>query len=713
MIVGNGAGQSLAGTYASEVIMNPLGRRLAVLIVTSFLGCYVALAETTEPTGIPAPPTLMLGKDTGAGDVVLTWTSTTSPYSVVRDGDPNPSDFTSNIIASGLGTTTFDDPILNDGMDYYYLVKDDVAPTAVYGVNVDGGVPGDSITLTGVGFAAVLGDNQVFIAGEQATVTGVTATTLTFTVPTQSTSGQTIVVTPRGANIGGQFYQIGTQGLSDISSVAVDGLGTKFVSDTGTAGTSDRVFTFDPGTGSLTQVGFLGEATGLPADASNRVYYGNATINTFNAGTIERTSSGGGEAVYRQCGVASTDPCYVWGIGLDPDLTDFGIDGRVYVADGANDKIRLVPPTGLIQDFATGFSFGSPPRGVVVDRDPMSMFYHDVYISDATQVYRYDSAAVPGTLVKTYDPSTFPFVSPRQMALTPTNRVRLLVADEDQGRLVMINPETDASKVINIPLNSPRAIANEHDSVDNVNHAWVGEPDRVLKISVYKTVYLSVWVADQAGISETEVRELVRYANASMAECGMELQIKDDTIHFFNAGTLLDLEVFDSTGTTGCGDPLFQRTAEERSLLENAARRSPETTDLNVYFVRRFTHGASNPGRVGETITEDCFAGMSPGSDATESGIIMSVEALRMNSAGRNVRNYTIWSLGHEIGHALLNRNDWTPGVDEHFARSGAPDPLPANNIMSLPASPSRAFFNEPDQCLNINNDATIFRGDP
>jgi hypothetical protein len=184
----------------------------------------------------------------------------------------------------------------------------------------------------------------------------------------------------------------------------------------------------------------------------------------------------------------------VWGIGLDPDTTDLGVDGRVYVVDGCswnpatmtcrttNQEVVVVPGPGVampIQTFANGFTFGSSPRGIVVDRDSGSLFYKDVYISDATSVFRYGSATIPGNLEMTYGPGTFPLVSPRQLALTPTNRVRLLVADAGQGRIVMINPDGNASKVINIPFNSPRAIAVEHNAVTNTNTAWVGEPNRL------------------------------------------------------------------------------------------------------------------------------------------------------------------------------------------------------------------------------------------
>jgi hypothetical protein len=688
--------------------------------------CTVVLAESPEPTSVPAQPVLTVNKNVGTGEVVLSWSATTNPYSVARDTDSNPGDFTPIILTSGVAGTSFADPALNDGINYFYLLDDANTPTRVYGRSANAGLPGASITFTGVGFSTVLANNQVFIGGAQAIVTGATDTSLTFTVPSQAVTAEVVLLTPKGANLGGLEYVIGTDfqpTTAIISSLAVDSSGTKFVSTTGPdVSLSDRVFTFEPSTGARTQVALLAEATGLPNDEdgspTNRVYYGNGTVAPTNAGRIERVRSGGAPALYRNCGVGTTDPCYPWGIGLDPDLTDFGADGRVYVLDGCtwnpgpqtcrttNQEVLLVPPSGPIQLFASGFTFGTSPRGIVVDRDAGSIFHSDVYISDSTSVYRYGSTTVPGTLEMTYSPGTFPLVSPRQLALTPTNRVRLLVADAGQGRVVMINPDGNASKVINIPFNGPRAIAVEHDAGTNTNTAWVGEPTRVVKVPLHRTVYVSPWVAQGSGITDAEVRELVRYANSSLYDCGFEIQIRDDHINAFNPGALLDVTPYNKAGTMGCGDINFVRSQDEKDLVA-APRRSANQTDVNVYFVRKFT-GIHAMDRIAEAITRDCFLGMI---DETESGIIFSVERLRKSSTGGDIAKHTIWALGHELGHTLLNRNNWTPSTDEHLARNGAS--LPAHNIMISPAAVDHALFNDPEQCLNMNADATIFRGDP
>ena len=215
---------------------------------------------------------------------------------------------------------------------------------------------------------------------------------------------------------------------------------------------------------------------------------------------------------------------------------------------------------------------------------------------------------------------------------------------------------------------------------------------------------MSPWVLRDP-TSDAEVRELLRYANASLYDCGFEIQIRDDHINSFNAGALLDVTPFNEAGTMGCGDINFVRSQNEIDLVATP-RRSAIQTDVNVYFVRRFT-GAHATTRIAEALTRDCF-GLT---DETESGIIFSVERLRTSSTGVDIRNRTLWVLGHELGHALLNRNNWTPSKREHFARSGAS--LPTHNIMTIPAAVDRAIFNDPDQCLNMNADATIFRGDP
>ncbi len=685
----------------------------ASVILLLFGSCGV-YAESSPPTVVPPIPSLTVDKDSVAGDVVLVWTSTATPYSVVRCTH---ADFTGTapppeILSAGLTVTTFRDGVLNDGVSYFYSVEDDNAPTRVFGMVPDSGLPGESVTLTGFGFASSsLSDNQVFVGGEPAIVTDVTDTTLTFAVPAGAVTGSVVASTSKGASGGGHtLLTTATSGLSAISSLAVDAAHVLFVSDTGGAATSDRVYKVDPATGLRTQVGYLNEATGLPADFAtpNRLYYGNALVNSYNYGTIERTDSTGNEIFYRTCGNSATaDLCHVFAIGLDPFLTDYGPEGRVYVADGAigKQKVRIVPQFGAVTDFATGFTFGGAPRGVVVNVNSASPFFHDVFVADSTTVRQYTDS-VPGVLQKTYDSSNSPIVTPGQMAITeetagPPATERLLVADRGRNRIVMINPATDRSKTIDVPLESPRGVALDKDASGRT-FAYVGEPTRIVKFPVYKTVYIAPWIADGAPISEPLVRQLVMHARTAFEMCGIDLQIRDDVVRKFAPPTnLLDLEINDWTTAT-CGG-FLSRTEDEEDLLDDSRWRSSEPTDLNIYFVRNLTVGDSEPPHhtIGETVTADCFPDVS---DGINSGVIISASKV----TDLELRPHTIRTLAHEIGHALIERISW--GGDEHRDADGIICVEP--NVMNGTITANSRDF-DADQCSNINTDLTIFRGDP
>jgi hypothetical protein len=504
----------------------------------------------------------------------------------------------------------------------------------LFSASTNSGTPGTAVTLTGVGFdPASPGDNEVLVGGTPAGIISVSSTTLSYTTPPGLT-GYVVVRSKNGRAVGQVHYVVATEGLNRISSLAVDSAHIPFVADTGDGiGAWDRVFKFDPSTGIRTEVGALNEATGLPTDNSNRVYYGNGVVSSANFGSIRRTSSSGGEAVLRACGNSVSmpqDPCNVFGIAIDPSLTDFGIEGRIYVADGATNKqkVRIVPSTAApVTDFATGFSFGTGPRGIIVDRNSTSDFFQDVFVSDSTSVRRFNSATVPGALEKTYNSTNASIFSPRQMAITPfVPKERLLVADDGIGRIVVINPLTDKFKVIGIPLTNPRAIALDQD-VNGVTFAYVAEAARVFKFPIHaRTVYIAIWIADNV-IQPVIVQRHIDLARAALEKCGVDLQVR--SINGFSAGALLDLEVVDLTDEDNrCGNPVLERTGEEAALLDASSRRSAEPTDLNVYYVRNFRVGGSPPlfHNAGETVTVDCFAGGL--TDQDNSGVILDATAM-------------------------------------------------------------------------------------
>jgi hypothetical protein len=92
--------------------------------------------------------------------------------------------------------------------------------------------------------------------------------------------------------------------------------------------------------------------------------------------------------------------------------------------------------------------------------------------------------------------------------------------------------------------------------------------------------------------------------------------------------------------------------------------------------------------------------------DSTNSGIIFSVQLLTQ------YRKDSIRTVAHEIGHALLDRLSWLSG-DEHKNQAGTAYAAP--NIMARIGDRNRRGFEDPNQCLNINQDLVgqVFRGDP
>jgi hypothetical protein len=154
--------------------------------------------------------------------------------------------------------------------------------------------------------------------------------------------------------------------------------------------------------------------------------------------------------------------------------------------------------------------------------------------------------------------------------------------------------------------------------------------------------------------------------------------------------------------TKRCGNAAMTPTQEESDLVSIV--RSSETTDLNVYYVRKFRVGAVSPPpakNAAETITADCFAGVM---DSAKSGVIIDATAALESPKYRD----SVALLIHEIGHALLHRPTW--GFDEHNDQSNAP--YAGSNIMNFTVSRNTIDF-DASQCGNIELDLTPFRGDP
>ena len=103
----------------------------------------------------------------------------------------------SDIDLDGLPDIVFCSIYANQVWIYRAVAPATPATFHIAGFGPASGPVGTTVTLTGKGFSPVAGNNVVFIGGLRATVTGATATSLTFTVPVGATYGP-ITVTANG-----------------------------------------------------------------------------------------------------------------------------------------------------------------------------------------------------------------------------------------------------------------------------------------------------------------------------------------------------------------------------------------------------------------------------------------------------------------------------------------------------------------------------------
>ena len=153
----------------------------ALTILFAVVFSPIVCADQTEPSNPPPEPTLTIAKDVGTGEIVLTWTATTSPYSVSRHTGPYFFDGNSpQVLAAGLLGTTYVDASLGDGINRFYIIEDANAAPRVYSLSSNAALPGSSVTVSGVGFdSSSPSANEVLVTGEPATVTAVTDSTVT------------------------------------------------------------------------------------------------------------------------------------------------------------------------------------------------------------------------------------------------------------------------------------------------------------------------------------------------------------------------------------------------------------------------------------------------------------------------------------------------------------------------------------------------------
>jgi hypothetical protein len=164
----------------------------------------VTVAETTIPENLPPDICYVVAAlDTGTGDVTISWSGGTAPFTVVR---ANARDFREatdvEVIASDVSRGFTDRRAARSATRWWYQVFDRNSMPEIYGVTPDAAHVGEAVTVEGAGFSPNCDQNLVQFGGRDVPSTrDCSFTRLTFTIPGDSVSGYVVVVAPGGAAV--------------------------------------------------------------------------------------------------------------------------------------------------------------------------------------------------------------------------------------------------------------------------------------------------------------------------------------------------------------------------------------------------------------------------------------------------------------------------------------------------------------------------------
>jgi hypothetical protein len=174
-------------------------------------------AESPEPKDVPPDICDVAAvADQGTGDVIVSWSGGTPPFTVVRS---DAADFRKaalvDVVASGIPSRRFVDRKAFDPDErLYYQVYDPTSPPDVFGFSPDGGLPGAEIRVRGVGFPSNCDEIVLQAGGVEVPIKlDCSFTGFVFKVPQNAVTGHLLVGTPAGvadAGLDQEMYCNGT-----------------------------------------------------------------------------------------------------------------------------------------------------------------------------------------------------------------------------------------------------------------------------------------------------------------------------------------------------------------------------------------------------------------------------------------------------------------------------------------------------------------------
>ena len=193
----------------SAVVRSASATRLVVIVPTSSTGIVTVKVKNSETANAPtftyvSPPTFggMTPSSGKAGDVLTiigTNFSTTLTDNVVKMNGTTATvtaatatQITATVpsgVTTGTVTLTVRGKTAAPSSQTINTTFTVTPPANISAMSPITGRVGDAVVLTGTGFSTALADNVVLFNGTAATVTGVTATTLTVIVPSGATTG--------------------------------------------------------------------------------------------------------------------------------------------------------------------------------------------------------------------------------------------------------------------------------------------------------------------------------------------------------------------------------------------------------------------------------------------------------------------------------------------------------------------------------------------
>jgi hypothetical protein len=642
-----------------------------------------------EEDPVPPPPeiqTLMLSKDVPGGNVVLSWSDGVAPFAVERSESPNflaPTNLT--YVTRSTPSGPVNDPVLTDGLTYYYLVSDANIPTQVYAIQAEAGTgvyEDDDLIIDGVGFDPSCANNAVYLEGGQsASLIACSATQIEAEVPVYPLSGSVVVVAPNGQSTPQRkLFAVGLRVnpvKDEVAHVNVDASHNVFVCD---QGVNDRIWKINFVNGAASTCTTFANPVGLPLNENGRFNFGNDTWSSNNAGTVREldptactfttwgTSGQGG-------GVDPVDPR---ALAYDKSGAN---NGWTFVLDHWGDRIRRKGNgPGLDNMWLTGLGLGgdtaaaSRPAGFTFNTSG------EFFFTAQSAIKHYDAGR---NFVQSFTQAEG-LNHPAQIETDEDDT--LWVANRDGNNVLRIrtDPMNRLVRTKVSGITAPRGVALDRDPSTNDPWLYVADQHEVYRFRVYDTIHLDIKVFNETLISpsgvptahttfEQRVRRDVDVARSIFAQCGIE--VVADRIIF----------ITDPNGGDGSVQSNRSSTLTPQEITVLATDRAPEPA-INVYYIHHFLqpnptppppwHNADLNGRaytndsvptiVHKGLMLARFAAAPPG------GSLMG--AARENT------------LAHELGHFLLDMYVQSGFTGEH---RGPVPPMPGCG----PTDPDRFYL--------------------